>query len=196
MGESRKPRGSDLTPEQLAKVEEVRKANRTPEARARQQAAREPFKDKPTLDQLVQRGDVDPSRITTMGGVVALHKALAAVKRVREARGLSLSDAARRAEMPVPTASRLEGGKQGNFTFETLARYAAGVGLDLEIVVKERDPILPGPVPAPVADLDAELDQLTGDVERLMSRVNRLHSLRGASPAGPAPRRSRGIDFL
>jgi transcriptional regulator with XRE-family HTH domain len=158
MAETRKASGSDLTPEARAQIEAVRQANRTPEARARQAQARTEFQDRPDRGELVRRGSIDPSdeRATTMDALIALHKAKAAVRRIRETRGISLSDVAQRSGISVPALSRLESKQGGSFTFETLARYAAAVGLEVAIVV--RDCALPGApagaVPAPMVALD------------------------------------------
>jgi transcriptional regulator with XRE-family HTH domain len=138
MSDDRKPRGSDLAPDQKAKIEEIRLGARTPEARARHKAIREQFQDKPSLRDLVRQGKIDPDDITTMGAVGELHKALAAVRRIREAKGLKMTQVARLAEMSPAALSRLEGGKNQRPTFETLARYAAAVGLDVQIVLRDR----------------------------------------------------------
>jgi transcriptional regulator with XRE-family HTH domain len=110
--------------------------------------------------------------------LAALHKALAAVRRARVAKGLSLSDVARRAKMPLPSLSRLENGKNPNFTFETLARYTAAVGLDLDIAVRDRaaspakvgDPRV---VNASAEELADVVNALSMDVQRLSAIVNR-----------------------
>src|SRR4051812_2726087 len=128
MSDVRKPRGADLTPEQKAKIEDIRRAPRTPEARARHKAIREQFEDKPGLGDLLRRGEVDRDQITTMGAIGELHRAMAAVHRMRQAKGLKMTEVARRAEMSPAALSRLEGGKNIRPTFETLARYAAAVG--------------------------------------------------------------------
>ncbi len=184
MGAERKPRGSDLTPEQRARIEAVRAANWTPEARARQAAIREEYADKPGLDELIRRGKVDPERITTMGAIGALLKATAAVRRAREAKGLSLTEVSRRSGLPLPALSRLESGKNPRPTFETLARYAAGVGLELDVVVRERAQTDRRPSPSGdevlavrAADLDRLLAMIHGQIDALRA------SSRGADSA-------------
>jgi transcriptional regulator with XRE-family HTH domain len=178
MGAERTARGSDLTPEQKARIEAIRAANRTPEARARQAAIREQYADKPGLDELIRRGEVDPERITTMGAMGALLKATAAVRRAREARGLSLTEVARRSGLPLPTLSRLESGKNPRPTFETLARYAAGVGLEVDVVVRER--VVTDRRP------DTQADEIlairAGDLDQLLSMIHgRIEALRASS---------------
>jgi transcriptional regulator with XRE-family HTH domain len=111
-----------------------------------------------------------------MGALAALHKALAIARRAREAKGLSLSEVARRAKMSLPSLSRLESGKNPNFTFETLSRYAAAVGLDLEIQLHDREESPPesGRQTTSVSsaeDLAEVVDSLTIDVQRLSAIV-------------------------
>jgi transcriptional regulator with XRE-family HTH domain len=179
MGAERQPRGSDLTPEQRARIEAIRAASRTPEARARQAAIREEYADKPGLGDLIRAGKVDPERIMTMGGLGALLKATAAVRRAREAKGLSLTEVSRRSGLPLPALSRLESGKNPRPTFETLARYAAGVGLEVDVVVRERvesggrsadagDEVLA----VRAADLDRLLSVIHGQIDALRASAH------------------------
>jgi transcriptional regulator with XRE-family HTH domain len=178
MGVTDKARGSDLTPEQRARIEAIRAANRTPEARARQAAIREEYADKPGLDELIRREEVDPERITTMGALGALLKAMAAVRRAREAQGISLTEVSRRSGLPLPALSRLESGKNPRPTFETLARYAAGVGLDIDIVVRRREERDRSPSTAP----DEILAVRSADLDRLLSTLHgQIDTLRASS---------------
>ena len=182
MGIKSKARETDLTPEQQARIAAIRAANHTPEARARQAAIREQYADRPGLDALVQRGEVDPERITTMGAVGSLLKATAAVRRAREAKGLSLTEVSRRSGLPLPALSRLESGRNPRPTFETLARYAAGVGLDVKIVVRDRV----GCERRPVAEGDEWLAIRAADLDQLLALIHgRIDALRAAarSPA-------------
>jgi transcriptional regulator with XRE-family HTH domain len=174
MEAERKTRGSDLTPEQRARIEAIRAANRTPEARARQEAIREEYAAKPGLDELICRGEISPERITTMGAMGALLKATADVRNSREAQGLSLTEVARRSGLPLPALSRLESGKNPRPTFETLARYAAGVGLEVDVIVRERAPAHRRPTAQGdemlvirAADLDQVLAKIHGQIEAL-----------------------------
>ncbi len=81
MGARDTARGTDLAPEQRARIDAIRAANRTPQARVRQAAIREEYADRPGLDELIRRGKVDPERITTMSAAGALLEATAAVRR-------------------------------------------------------------------------------------------------------------------
>jgi transcriptional regulator with XRE-family HTH domain len=176
MRDRSRSRGSDLTPEQREKIQGIRQQARTAEAREREVKVRAHYANRPDLAELIRRGEADPARITTMGALAALHKALATVRRAREAKGLTLSDVARRAKMPLPSLSRLESGKNPNFTFETLARYAAAVGLDLEIQLHDREASTPelGQSTTSVSsaeDLAEVVDSLAIDVQRLSAIV-------------------------
>ena len=172
-------RGSDLTPDQRARIEAIRAANRTPEARARQASIREEYADRPGLDELIRRGKVDPEGLTTMDAVGNLLKATAEVRRAREAKGLSLTEISRRSGLPLPALSRLESGKNPRPTFETLARYAAGVGLEIEIVIRDRaEDQRP-----PVANGDEILTVRAADLDQLLAMIRgRIDALRASSP--------------
>jgi transcriptional regulator with XRE-family HTH domain len=176
-----KRRGSDLSSEQKARIEAIRTANKTPEARARQAAIRAEYAKKPGLDELIRLGSVDPDRITKMGAVGAVLKATAAVRRAREAKGLSLAEVSRRSGLPLPTLSRLEAGKNLRPTFETLARYAAGVGLDLNIVVGERA----APARSPSSAEDEILTVRSEVIDRLLITIHREIDALRASSLGP-----------
>jgi transcriptional regulator with XRE-family HTH domain len=184
MRPERTPRGTDLTPEQRARIEAIRAESRTPEARARQAAIREEYADRPGLDELVRRGQADPERVTTMGALGALVKATADVRRARQAKGLSLTEVSRRSGLPLATLSRLESGKNPRPTFETLARYAAGVGLDLAISVRER-----GESPRqPSGPEDEVLAVRAADLDRLLSVIHgEVDAIRAAAHAGHSP---------
>jgi transcriptional regulator with XRE-family HTH domain len=129
-----------MTPEQRAKVEAIRAEINTPERRAEEEAIHAYYqKDRPSLEELIRRGEVDPERLSTMGGLMELFHALSALKRLREAKRLTAAEVARRARIDPAAMSRLESGKSANPTFETLARYASAIGADLEIRVRDRD---------------------------------------------------------
>lgn len=179
MGARGKPRGSDLTPEQRARIETIRAANRTPEARARQAAIREEYVERPSLDELVRRKEVAPDRITTMGAMGTLLKATATVRKARETKGLSMTEVSRRSGLPLPTLSRLESGKNAHPTFETLARYAVGVGLELEVVVRAR---VQDGERRPVAEGDEVLAVRSADLDQLLAMIHgRIDALRASS---------------
>jgi transcriptional regulator with XRE-family HTH domain len=173
-----KPRGSDLSTEQRARIEAVRTESRTAEARAHQAAIRAEYADKPSLAELIRSEKIDPDRVTKMGAVGELVKATASVRKAREAKRLSLTEVSRRSGLPLPTLSRLEAGKNLRPTFETLARYASGVGLEIGIVVREKGaPARPpsGTDDEVIAVRSAVLDQLEATIHR------EIDALRGSS---------------
>jgi hypothetical protein len=91
--------------------------------------------------------------------------------------------------------SRLESGKNPRPTFETLARYAAGVGLDVEIVVRDRARCEPRPRTEDEEFLTvrmADLDQL---VALIQSRIDALRASgqRPASPGNGADEQARPV---
>jgi transcriptional regulator with XRE-family HTH domain len=160
-----------MTPEQRAKVEAIRAANLTPERRAEVAAVREHFKDHPTREELVRRGEIDPDRGMPMGALVSLHKALAELKRLREAKGLTAAEVARRAGIAPAAMSRLESGRNANPTFETLARYARAVGVELTLGVRDVPPGAEGggasPVAGPVESIRAALTAALSELDAL-----------------------------
>lgn len=99
----------------------------TPQQEATERALREQFqKDKPTLQDLVNSGDV--AQVYTMGEYWELRNTFAALKAVREQQGLSLTDLAQRTGMDRAMISRLENGQIDSPTIATLSRYAKALG--------------------------------------------------------------------
>jgi DNA-binding XRE family transcriptional regulator len=99
----------------------------TPEQRAAELAIRERFqRDKPTLQTLVDSGDVE--QVYSMGEYWELRKTFAALKGLREQQGLSISDMAERTGMDRAMISRLENGQVDNPTLGTVSRYAKALG--------------------------------------------------------------------
>jgi len=128
---------NQLSPEQRAQIEAIRKRRREPEAQADLERVREQFADHPSRDELIRRGEIDPARTLTGDGFLALVRALADLKRLRSEKGLSLADVTERSGLDRAAISRLESGKNPNPTFETVTRYAAALGVRLRIVVEE-----------------------------------------------------------
>jgi transcriptional regulator with XRE-family HTH domain len=130
-----------MTPEQRAKVEAIHAEVRAPKRRAEEAAVHEHYrKDRPGREELIRGGEIDPERGLTMGALVALHRVLAELKRIRESRGLTAVEVSRRAGIAPAAMSRLESGRNSNPTFETLSRYAAALGADLTLDVRKRTP--------------------------------------------------------
>jgi predicted transcriptional regulator len=99
----------------------------TPEQEAEERALRERFQtEKPTLQDLVERGDV--TQVFTMGEYWELRKTFAALKALREQQGLSITDLAERTGIDRAMISRLENGQMDNPTIATMTRYARALG--------------------------------------------------------------------
>jgi len=125
--QARRPRESELTPEQEARVEAIRARHRTPEARAEEARVREALdREYRETGTLKTTGDG-----TTMGDLVAFRRFVMSLRRERERLGLSLADVAERARIDKAALSRLENGQQLNPTVHTLARYARALGKSL-----------------------------------------------------------------
>jgi ribosome-binding protein aMBF1 (putative translation factor) len=101
---------------------------RTPEEIARHKAIRERFqKEKPSLEQLVESGEYNEP--LPMGEYLSIRQAVFALKKAREAAGLSLADVAERCAIDEAALSRIESGQHINPTVSTLCRYAHALGM-------------------------------------------------------------------
>jgi ribosome-binding protein aMBF1 (putative translation factor) len=65
------------------------------------------------------------------------------LRKAREAAGLSAAEVARRTGLAAETISRLETGAYTNPTYQTLARYAAAVGVRLVLTAEKGGPVTP-----------------------------------------------------
>ena len=112
-----------------------RKIERMPEHQQQIDAIRERSRQqRPSLRKLRDSGDV--SEVVTQGEYVGLLAMLAALKKHREAKGLSLADVAERCGMDRSAVSRLENGVYLNPTLDTLYRYAAAIGAEIAFTVR------------------------------------------------------------
>src|SRR5690348_11768233 len=101
---------------------------RTPEEIARYKAIRERFqKEKPSLEQLVESGEYNEP--LPLGEYLSIREAVFALKKAREAAGLSLADVAERCAIDKAALSRIESGQHLNPTVSTLCRYAQALGM-------------------------------------------------------------------
>ena len=132
-----RPRGSELSPEPPATTEAIRSASRTPKSRAGRAAVPVEEAGGPRLGELVRPGELTPERVFVMGALGALVNAMAEIRRVRAAKGLSLSEVSRRSGLSLSVLSRLESGKNARPTVRTLARYAGAVGLEVDLILRE-----------------------------------------------------------
>ncbi len=126
-------------------LERIRARPRTAEEIAEEEQVRATFRERPSLESLIARGEIDPQRIMTLAAEESLLKGLIELKRARQDRGLSLSEISRRSGIDLASLSRLEAGKNPNPTFETLSRYAHALGLRLELSFVESSAPVAGP---------------------------------------------------
>jgi DNA-binding Xre family transcriptional regulator len=102
--------------------------------KARIQRLRDKFqRERPSLDELIGSGDYE---VITQGDYLGLMPALAALKKARQQRKLSLADLAKRSGIDKAALSRLENGLNPNPTFATLDTIARAIGVAIRIVVE------------------------------------------------------------
>jgi ribosome-binding protein aMBF1 (putative translation factor) len=120
-------------------LKRIKAPPRTAEQQAEERSVREHFADRPSIKTLIGRGEIDPDAVMTGAAEDALLRAIVALKRARESLGLSLGEVSRRTGIAPAALSRLEHGKNPNPTLETLSRYAAALGLRLDLRLAEAD---------------------------------------------------------
>jgi DNA-binding Xre family transcriptional regulator len=103
----------------------------TAEDRARHRMIRETFKDKPTLEELVARGELSGHPVS-LGAYLNLRLLVGNLRKLREQVSLSLSDVAERSGMDKAMLSRLENGHVANPGIETISRYLDALDKVLE----------------------------------------------------------------
>jgi DNA-binding phage protein len=118
-------------------LKRIKPTRRTADEIADEQQVRELFHDRPSVMSLIKCGEIDAERITTGTAEESLLKTLSALQKARQSRGRSLTEIARESAIDLASLSRLEAGKNPNPTFETLTRYAAALGLRLEVSLVE-----------------------------------------------------------
>ncbi|MDY0168843.1 MAG: helix-turn-helix transcriptional regulator [Thermoguttaceae bacterium] len=119
----------------MAKQRIHRKIERTAAERRRLEEIRERFqRERPGLNSLLATGDADEA--VAHGEYLDLRIMLAALKKHREAMGLSLSDVSDRSGMDRSAVSRLENGVYVNPTVDTLYRYAEAIGTQIAFSVR------------------------------------------------------------
>jgi DNA-binding phage protein len=118
-------------------LKRIKARPRTVDEVADEQRVRELFADRPSVKSLIDRGEIDSERIMTGTAEESLLETLGALERARQSAGLSLTEIARRSGIDLASLSRLEAGKNPNPTFETLSRYAAALGLRLNLSLVE-----------------------------------------------------------
>lgn len=114
---------------------------RTADQKNREREVHERFlREQPTMESLVSSGEYsEPMR---QADFWALRDALVALKKCREAAGISIAALAERTGIDRAALSRLESGTQDNPTINTLQRYAFGLGKQLVVQVVDL-PVMP-----------------------------------------------------
>jgi DNA-binding XRE family transcriptional regulator len=111
----------------------------TPEDRARHQAIRETFKNEPTLEALIARGELSGHPVT-LDAYLNLRLLVGSLRKLRKEVQLSLSDVARRSGMDKSMLSRLENGRVANPGIETISRYLDALDKVIEWRVADASP--------------------------------------------------------
>ncbi len=122
-----------LTPEQQARVEALKARHATPEARAEDAAVREAIE-----REIRETGRIkvtgDP---TAMVDLVAFRRFMMGLRKIREAQGMSIDDAAARSGIERSALAKLERGDTWNPTINTLGRYVRALGLRIDWATTE-----------------------------------------------------------
>jgi len=108
-----------------------KKLDWTPADRARHRAIRESLKDKPTIEQLIDRGELTGKPVS-LGAYVNLRLLVSKLRQLREEAALSLADVSQRSGMDKAMLSRLENGHVPNPGIETISRYLDALNKALE----------------------------------------------------------------
>jgi DNA-binding Xre family transcriptional regulator len=99
-----------------------KKIDWTQEDKNRHKAIREKFRDKPTLEELVARGELS-GQLLPLRTYVNLRLIIRNLRTIREQAKLSLADISQRSGMDKAMLSRLENGHVANPGIETISRY-------------------------------------------------------------------------
>ena len=109
-----------LTAEQRAAIEAIRERSR---------------KERPGPDELIDRGELD--ELVSQAQYLQVRTLGVRFRRIREGKGLSLTDLSEQSGLTRAAISRLENGWNLNPTAETLFRYAEALGVDLRITADD-----------------------------------------------------------
>lgn len=106
-----------------------------PEDRARHKAIRETYKDKPSRDTLIARGELSGQGLP-LGTYLSLRLLVKSLRRLREQANLTLAEVSQRSGMDKAMLSRLENGHVPNPGIETISRYLSALhkGIEWRIV--------------------------------------------------------------
>jgi DNA-binding Xre family transcriptional regulator len=108
-----------------------KKIDWTQEDRRRHKAIREKFRDKPTIEELVARGELSGQPIP-LSTYLNLRLIIRNLRTIREQANLSLADISQRSGMDKAMLSRLENGHVANPGIETISRYLDAMDKALE----------------------------------------------------------------
>jgi DNA-binding XRE family transcriptional regulator len=98
--------------------------------RASIEAARQMARQRPSLDDLVDQGEIDEP--VPHGQFLELLALMMQLKRERERRNLSLTDLSEHSGLTRSAISRLENGWNTNPTLDTIFRYAMALGMHVK----------------------------------------------------------------
>jgi DNA-binding XRE family transcriptional regulator len=87
--------------------------------------------DRPGPDELIDRGEID--ELVPHSQFMELRTLVARLRRLREDRGMSLSDVSDRSGLTRAAISRIENGWNANPTLDTLFRYAGAIGAQVTL---------------------------------------------------------------
>jgi hypothetical protein len=99
--------------------------------RERHRSIRQTYKDRPTIDKLVECGELSGTTIS-LGAYVSLRQLVGKLRTLREEAKLSLGDVSERSGMDKAMLSRLENGHVPNPGIETITRYLEALDKVLE----------------------------------------------------------------
>lgn len=103
----------------------------TEEDRERHQRIRETFKDKPSLEQLISRGELSGQSMT-LAAYLSLKLLVRSLRQLREQANLSLANVSQKSGMDKAMLSRLENGHVANPGIETISRYVNALDKEIE----------------------------------------------------------------
>jgi hypothetical protein len=101
------------------------------EDRARHRAIRETFKNKPSVEELIARGELTGAGMP-LGTYLSLRLLVKSLRRLRQEAKLSLAEVSRRSGMDKAMLSRLENGRVANPGIETIGRYLSALDKGIE----------------------------------------------------------------
>jgi len=108
-----------------------KKIDWSPEDRNRHRAIRATFKGRPTIEELISKGELS-GRPIALGTYIKLRLIVSSLKPIREECNLSLADVSERTGMDKAMLSRLENGHVENPGIETISRYLDAMNKAIE----------------------------------------------------------------